>query len=79
MKTRVIVKLKNGVLDPQGKAVQQAAATLGFVEASDIRVGKVFEIEWDGHDQRGAKEKLEQLGNKLLANTVIEKFEIEIL
>ncbi len=79
MKAKVTVKLKNGVLDPQGKAVLHAAHSLGFEEVQDIRVGKSFEIEFTDSDPKQAKERLSQLSEKLLANTVIEGFEIEIL
>lgn len=79
MKAKVTVKLKNGVLDPQGKAVQHAAESLEFHEVKDVRVGKSFEIEWEGGDLGKAKERLSQLAEKLLANTVIESFEIEII
>jgi phosphoribosylformylglycinamidine synthase subunit PurS len=79
MKARVTVKLKNGVLDPQGKAVQHAAQSLGFEEIKDVRVGKSFEIELEGKDPAAATTKLSQLSEKLLANTVIETFEVEII
>ena len=79
MKAKVTVKLKNGVLDPQGKAVQHAAQALGFGEVQDVRVGKAFEVAWEGGTPEQAKERLKQLSEKLLANTVIESFEIEIV
>jgi len=79
MKAKVTVKLKNGVLDPQGKAVLHAAQSLGFSEIKDVRVGKSFEIELEGKDIKQIKENLGKLSEKLLANTVIENFEIEIL
>ncbi len=78
MKARIIVKLKNGVLDPQGKAVQHAAQALGFNEIRDVRVGKSFEIEVEGSDSKKIQERLRQLSDKLLANTVIENFEVEV-
>ena len=79
MKTKVTVKLKKGVLDPQGKAVLHAAHSMGLTEIDEIRVGKVFEIEWQGGDGAVAQEKLARLADKLLANTVIEDFKVEIL
>ena len=79
MKAKVTVKLKNGVLDPQGKAVQHAAQALGFSEVHDVRVGKSFEIQLEAKDPQQAKERLSQLSEKLLANTVIESFEVEII
>lgn len=79
MKAKVTVKLKNGVLDPQGKAVQHAAQSLGFSEIQDVRVGKSFEIELEASDPQRAKERLAQLSEKLLANMVIESFEVEVI
>ena len=79
MKAKVTVKLKNGVLDPQGKAILNSAHALGFEELQDVRVGKCFEIDLGGGDPKRAKERLAQLADKLLANTVIENFEVEIL
>jgi len=79
MKAKVTVKLKKGVLDPQGNAVLHASQSLGLKEVEGIRVGKVFEIEWKGEDKAAAEEKLKSLANKLLANPVIEDFAVEIL
>lgn len=79
MKAKVTVKLKNGVLDPQGKAILHSAHDLGFEEVQDVRVGKSFEVELGAGDPAKAKERLAQLSEKLLANTVIENFEVEIL
>lgn len=79
MKAKVTVKLKSGVLDPQGKAILNSAHALGFEEVKDVRVGKSFEIDLGGSDPQKAKERLAQLADKLLANTVIENFEVEIL
>lgn len=79
MKAKVTVKLKNGVLDPQGKAILNSAHALGFEEVQDVRVGKSFEIDLGSGDPKQAKERLAQLADKLLANTVIENFEVEIL
>ena len=79
MKAKVTVKLKNGVLDPQGKAIQHASQSLGLKNIEDVKVGKVFEIQLKSNDLSSVKEELKQLSEKLLANTVIENFEVEIL
>ncbi len=74
MKTRVFVTLKNGVLDPQGKAIHHALEGLGFAGVSDVRAGRLIELE---HDAPLPKDELESMCQKLLANMVIENFEIE--
>jgi phosphoribosylformylglycinamidine synthase subunit PurS len=74
MKSRIFVTLKNGVLDPQGKAIHHALEGLGFAGVSDVRAGRLIEIE---HDQNVSKADLEEMSRKLLANMVIENFEIE--
>lgn len=78
MKAQVFVKLKEGVLDPQGKAIQHAAESLGFEGVVSVRQGKVFDVEVDVSDEAKAKEVLGQLSEKLLANTVIEDFEVKV-
>jgi phosphoribosylformylglycinamidine synthase len=78
MKARVIVTLKNGVLDPQGKAIEGALGGLGFGDIDAVRQGKVFDVELTGSDKDAAKAELEQMCEKLLANTVIENYAIEI-
>jgi phosphoribosylformylglycinamidine synthase len=78
MKARIFVTLKNGVLDPQGKAIGHALNTLGFASVGDVRQGKLIEIELDEKDQSRAKSQLKDMCEKLLANTVIEKYEIEL-
>ena len=70
--------LKNGVLDPQGKAVQHALGSLGFDGVNDVRQGKVIELELDESDAEKARENVEQMCKGLLANTVIENYAIEI-
>ena len=76
MKARIFVTLKNGVLDPQGLAIQGALGALGFSGVSSVRQGKVFDIELaDGAD---AKTRLDEMCRKLLANMVIEDFRVEI-
>ncbi len=78
MKAKVYVTLKKGVLDPQGKAVMSALQSTGFDEVTDVRIGKFMELEIkDG--QRDAEEaRLKQMCEKLLANTVIENYRIEL-
>jgi phosphoribosylformylglycinamidine synthase len=74
MKTRVYVTLKNGVLDPQGKAIHHALEGLGFSGVNDVRAGKLIELDLDP----GVSEaEIEEMCRKLLANTVIENFRIE--
>ncbi len=79
MKARVHVMLKNGVLDPQGKAVQHALGSLGFGGVNDVRQGKVIELELDESNPETARDTVEQMCKNLLANTVIETYDIEIV
>ena len=78
MKARVFVTLKNGVLDPQGKAIGHALTNLGFDGVGDVRQGKLIEIELSETDADKAKADLKDMCEKLLANTVIEKYDIEL-
>lgn len=78
MKARVYVTLKRSVLDPQGKAVQQALARLGFAEAADVRVGKYIEIELRDGDVEDAKARVREMCEKLLANTIIEDYRFDV-
>jgi len=78
MKARVFVTLKNGVLDPQGKAIGHALNGLGFAEVGEVRQGKVIDIELRDSDAQRARTNLKQMCERLLANTVIEKYEIEL-
>ena len=78
MKARVFITLKNGVLDPQGKAIGHALNGLGFGSVGDVRQGKVIDLELFGSDAEQAKTDLKAMCEKLLANTVIEKYEIEL-
>ncbi|WP_176082989.1 phosphoribosylformylglycinamidine synthase subunit PurS [Martelella sp. HB161492] len=78
IKARVIVTLKNGVLDPQGKAIQGALGTLGFGNIAEARQGKVFELSVDTSDEEAARAEIADMCEKLLANTVIENYAIEI-
>ena len=78
MKVKVHITLKNGVLDPQGKAVQHALGTLGFGGVSDVRIGKYVELDLAETDPAKAREAVEQICKTLLANTVIENFSIDL-
>ncbi|MDL2400532.1 MULTISPECIES: phosphoribosylformylglycinamidine synthase subunit PurS [Rhizobium] len=78
IKARVTVTLKNGVLDPQGKAIEGALGALGFDGVHQVRQGKVFDLELDGADRAKAEAELKAMCEKLLANTVIENFSISI-
>ena len=77
MKARIVVTLKNGVLDPQGKAIEGALKSLGVSGVDSVRQGKVFDIEVSG-DAATAKAQLTAACEKLLANTVIENYHIDI-
>jgi phosphoribosylformylglycinamidine synthase len=77
MKARVVVTLKNGVLDPQGKAIEGALKSLGVSGVDSVRQGKVFDFEMTG-DAATAKAQLQAACEKLLANTVIENYRIDI-
>jgi len=76
MKIKVIVTLKEGVLDPQGKAIQQTLNGMDFPEVNQIRQGKYFDIEVNIEDEKKAKVKVEEMCKKLLANLVIEDYKI---
>ena len=76
MKIKVIVTLKNGVLDPQGKAIQQTLNGMGFESVKEVRQGKYFDIEINENNEVEAKSKVEDMCKKLLANLVIEDFKI---
>jgi phosphoribosylformylglycinamidine synthase len=78
LKARVFVTLKNGVLDPQGKAIGHALNGLGFSSVGDVRQGKVIDLELKETDAAKAKSAVKEMCEKLLANTVIEKYEIEL-
>ncbi len=79
MKARVHVMLKDGVLDPQGEAVRHALGTLGFEGVSGVRQGKVIELELGETDPDTAKTEVAKMCEALLANTVIERYDVEIL
>jgi phosphoribosylformylglycinamidine synthase len=78
MKARVTVTLKSGILDPQGKAIEGALKSLGVDGISSVRQGKVFDIEISGADNAKAEAALKDAADKLLANTVIENYRVEI-
>jgi phosphoribosylformylglycinamidine synthase PurS subunit len=78
VKAKVHVTLKNGVLDPQGKAVEHALGTLGFEGVGEVRIGKYIELELTD-DADKSKENVEKMCKQLLANTVIENFDVEIV
>ena len=76
MKVKVIITLKNGVLDPQGKAIQQTLNGMGYNNVNEIRQGKYFDIEINEKNEKKAKDKVEEMCKKLLANLVIEDYKI---
>lgn len=78
MKARIHVSLKSGVLDPQGRAIGNALASLGFTGVGEVRQGKLIEIELDGSDRAAAQAKIEKMCQDLLANPVIENYRIEL-
>ena len=79
MKARVTVTLKSGILDPQGKAIEGALKSLGISSVGSVRQGKVFDIEVAAADRARAEAELKEAAEKLLANTVIENYRIEVL
>src|SRR6202022_1727487 len=78
MKARVTVTLKSGILDPQGKAIEGALKSLGVAGVASVRQGKVFDIELAGGDRKQAEALLREAADKLLANTVIENYRVEV-
>ena len=78
MKAVVTVMLKQGVLDPQGKAIGHALHSLGFAGVGEVRAGKVIELELNEPDPVRARSEAEAMARRLLANTVIESFNVEI-
>jgi phosphoribosylformylglycinamidine synthase subunit PurS len=79
MKVKITVTLKEGILDPQGRAIQQSLQTLGFSTVEGVRIGKVIEIELTEKDTTSAESKVKTMCEKLLANTVIEEYQYEIV
>ncbi len=78
MKARIYVTLKKGVLDPQGKTVEEALHSMGFKEAHNLRIGKYMEMELNGSSREEAEERVREMCEKLLVNTVIEDYRFEI-
>ena len=76
MKVKVIVTPKNGVLDPQGKAIKQTLNGMGFSSVNEVRQGKYFDIEINEKDEAKAKARVEDMCKKLLANLIIEDYQI---
>ena len=79
MKARVFVTLKPGVLDPQGAAIGQALGTLGFEGVNAVRQGKVFDIDLEATEEAAARSQVDAMADKLLANGVIERYEVELI
>lgn len=80
MLAKVYVTLKNGVLDPQGKAIHHAAETIGYRAIEDVRQGKYFEIRLDpGLDDESARAEVEKFAHDVLANPVIENYRVELV
>ncbi|KQQ30790.1 phosphoribosylformylglycinamidine synthase [Methylobacterium sp. Leaf123] len=78
MKARIVVTLKTGVLDPQGKAIEAALKSFGIDDVSGVRQGKVFDLEVASENREQAEAKLKAACDKLLANTVVENYTVEI-
>jgi phosphoribosylformylglycinamidine synthase len=79
MKARVTVTLKTGILDPQGKAIEGALRSLGVEGVTSVRQGKVFDIELESADPAQAERLLKQAADRLLANTVIENYRVDVM
>jgi phosphoribosylformylglycinamidine synthase len=78
MKARIRITLKNGVLDPQGKAIQNALGGLGFSGVEEVRQGKYIEVDLDSTDEAAARAEVERMCRELLANLVIEDYAFEL-
>lgn len=78
MRVKIFVSLKNGVLDPQGKAIERSLHTMSYTEVRDVRVGKFLELEVDADSRAGAEARIREMCAKLLANPVIEDYRFEI-
>jgi phosphoribosylformylglycinamidine synthase len=79
VKARVLVRLKPGILDVQGAAVQRALAGLGFGDVRDLRIGKLIEVDVDAASPAGARQRVDEMCQKLLANTILEDYTIEAI
>ena len=78
MKAKIHITLKSGILDPQGKAIEHALATLGFKNASNVRMGKYLEVDLQETTQERAEAEVKAMCEKLLANTIIEEYRYEL-
>ena len=78
MRVKIFISLKNGVLDPQGKAIEHSLHSLGYDEAHDVRVGKYLELVVDADSRAAAELRIREMCDKLLSNTVIEDYRFEI-
>jgi phosphoribosylformylglycinamidine synthase PurS subunit len=78
MRVKIFVSLKNGVLDPQGKAVERSLHSLGYQEVQDVRVGKFVELNLQAGSREAAEDRIREMCHRLLANPVIENFHYEI-
>ncbi len=79
MKLRVLIRLKPGILDVQGSAVQRALAGLGFGDLRELRVGKLIEIDVEAASAAGGRQRVDEMCRKLLANTILEDYTIEAI
>ncbi len=78
LKTKIYITFKKGILEPQGKAIQHSLLSLGYREIREVRVGKIIEIKMNGTNKEEAENKLKEMCEKLIANTVIEDYSFEI-
>jgi len=78
LKAKIHVTLKQGILDPQGKSIEQALATLGYTAVSNVRVGKYLELDLNETEKEKAEAQLKAMCDKLLANTIIEEYRYEL-
>lgn len=78
MRVKIFVSLKNGVLDPQGKAIERSLHSLGYAEARDVRMGKYLELNLENSSHQAAEARIREMCDKLLANPVIEDYRFEI-
>ena len=78
MRVKILISLKQGVLDPQGKAVERSLHSLGYEEVRDVRVGKFLELEMEGASRVAAEARIREMCDKLLANPVIEDYRFEM-
>jgi len=79
MKARIVVTLKSGILDPKGKAIEHALGSLGIAGIASVRQGKVFDLELAASDRKAAQSVLKAAAEKLLANNVIENYEVQLM